>query len=75
MCYFSLLLLQAPLSVPQTSSCVGTGVALARGSCAMEQMIVEMAVMRAHIKTAVSPPKSSLRHKWKPINVWESVWC
>lgn len=26
----------------------------------MEQMIVEMAVMRAHIKTAVSPPGSVL---------------
>lgn len=26
----------------------------------MEQMIVEMAVMRAHIKTAVSPPSSVL---------------
>lgn len=44
---------QAPLSVPQTSSCVGMGAVLARGSCAMEQMIVEMAVMRAPIKTAV----------------------
>lgn len=46
--------------MPQTNSCVGTGVVLARGSCAMEQMIVEMAVMRAHIKTAVSPPSSVL---------------
>lgn len=51
--YF-LLLLQGRLSVPQTSSFVGTGVVLDRGSCAMEQMIVEMVVMRAHIKTAVS---------------------
>lgn len=46
--------------MPQTSSCVGTGVVLVRGSCAMEQMIVEMAVMRARIKTAVSPPGSVL---------------
>lgn len=38
----------------QTSSCVGMDVVLARESCAMEQMIVEMAVMKAHIKTAVS---------------------
>lgn len=45
--------IQGRLSVPQTSSSVGTGVVLDRGSCAMEQMIVEMVVMRAHIKTAV----------------------
>lgn len=38
----------------QTSSCVGMGVALANGSSAMVQMIVEMAAMRARIKTAVS---------------------
>lgn len=49
--------------MPQTSSCVGTGVALARGSCAMEQMIVEMAVMRAHIRTAVSLLSAALNVK------------
>lgn len=52
--YIPLPLLQGPLSVLQTSSCVGMGVALGNGSSAMEQMIVEMAVMRARIKTAVS---------------------
>jgi len=46
--------------VPQTSSYVEMGVVLARGSCVMEQMIVEMAVMRARIKTAVSLPSSVL---------------
>lgn len=45
--------IQGPLSVLQTSSCVGMGVALANGSSAMVQMIVEMAAMRARIKTAV----------------------
>lgn len=42
----------------QTSSCVGMDVVLARESCAMEQTIVEMAVMRGHIKTAVRPLSS-----------------
>lgn len=46
--------------MPQTSFFVGMGVVLARGSCAMEQMIVEMAVMRARIKTAVSSLSSVL---------------
>lgn len=46
--------------MPQTSSSVGMGVVLDRESCAMEQMIVEMAVMRARIKTAVSSPSSIL---------------
>lgn len=46
--------------MPQTSSSVGMGVVLVRGSCAMEQMIVEMAVMRARIKTAVSSQSSVL---------------
>lgn len=42
--------------MPQTSSCVGTGAALGRGSCVTGSTTVGTTAMRAHSRTAVSVP-------------------
>lgn len=58
--------------MPQISFCVGMGAALAKESCVMVPMTVEMVVMRALHKTAVSSPLQSHINPSGTYLIWKS---